>query len=479
MKTNLNVKDNKKEHLSKDEKKEIVLLFFSETWKVVVSLLVLSLFGITYLFWSLFFHLFQYVGADENTSMVCTVIISGFFILMLITVLTNKEFHKKRETRRIDEWNKRNSEYKENEKRRNSEIDMILRKVREDEKRNNQKIEEIKKIMSSAEQNFPWLAKLFADYEYMNDEQIALEMEKKKNPAVSSAQKLKQIAKEKRDINKVCKLYEYQLNFYENIFPWLEDFKELEPKAAWDIVNNTDEDSSDEYEKVRNWLSPEDWNKLPSEKKWQLALDRYTQRRKTNWEIGIDYERYVGFTFEKQGYKVLYQGALLGLEDMGRDLIAYKGGETLIIQCKRWSKEKTIHEKHIFQLFGSVVLMKTKQSLAERGTGLNLYRSKVASDLEPQNTIIGVFITTTELSDLAKECARFLNIRVFENYPLSSYPRIKCNNSSQNGKIYHLPFDQQYDKVQINPDNGDCYVATTTEAEKLGYRHAYRWRGEK
>jgi hypothetical protein len=40
---------------------------------------------------------------------------------------------------------------------------------------------------------------------------------------------------------------------------------------------------------------------------------------------------------------------------MGRDLIVRRGTELRVIQCKYWSKEKTIHEKHIFQLFGSTL----------------------------------------------------------------------------------------------------------------------------
>ena len=53
---------------------------------------------------------------------------------------------------------------------------------------------------------------------------------------------------------------------------------------------------------------------------------------------------------------------------------------------------------------------------------------------------------------------------------------IKCKNSKDE-KIYHLPFDQQYDRVQIHTFQGDCYVSTAKEAERLGFRHAYKWKG--
>jgi hypothetical protein len=58
------------------------------------------------------------------------------------------------------------------------------------------------------------------------------------------------------------------------------------------------------------------------------------------------------------------------------------------------------------------------------------------------------------------------------------YPCIKCNISrTDDTKIYHLPFDQQYDKTIIEPDRMECYVETVEEAETLGFRRAFRWKG--
>lgn len=48
----------------------------------------------------------------------------------------------------------------------------------------------------------------------------------------------------------------------------------------------------------------------------------------------------------------------------------------------------------------------------------------------------------------------------------------------EGGKIYHLPFDQQYDKVKIEKNKGEFYCSTVQEAEKAGFRRAYRWKGE-
>ena len=44
------------------------------------------------------------------------------------------------------------------------------------------------------------------------------------------------------------------------------------------------------------------------------------------------------------------------------------------------------------------------------------------------------------------------NIEVLENFKYDKdYPCIKCNISKKDfSKIYHLPFDQQYDRVDID-----------------------------
>jgi hypothetical protein len=102
-----------------------------------------------------------------------------------------------------------------------------------------------------------------------------------------------------------------------------------------------------------------------------------------------------------------------------------------VIQCKRWAKERVIHEKHVFQLFGTVVAMRIEN---------------------PGKHVSGTFTTTTSLSERAREFARQLEIRVEENVPLQEYPRIKCNIGRRTGeRIYHLPFDQQYDTTTIEP----------------------------
>ena len=89
---------------------------------------------------------------------------------------------------------------------------------------------------------------------------------------------------------------------------------------------------------------------------------------------------------------------------------------------------------------------------------------------------IPVLYTTYECSDTARKFAQLLGVRLFENVAFQPYPCIKCNVSRIDGqRIYHLPFDQQYDDTIIGDDEDDFYAMTVTQAENAGFRRAYRW----
>lgn len=298
-------------------------------------------------------------------------------------------------------------------------------------------------------QSSPWLAAKIADTAALVDKELIRQLRSKKNPALKAAEQVKEISKEKKELLRRNKELEYQLQFYEGLFPWLEEFKTLPAPEAVQYVHYVDSD----YDKVSFWLSPEEYAELSSSERNQLALDRYMKRKKSDWDVGIEYERYIGYLYESGGYLVTYNGATQGLSDMGRDIVAVKDKETRVIQCKRWAKDKEIHEKHIFQLYGTTVLMR----------------------LENGKRCDGVFVTTARLSPLAMSCAKFLKIIVAEELKYKPYPLIKCNVSKTGEKIYHLPFDQQYDRVQISGKDGAMFAWTVAEAEANGFRRAKRW----
>lgn len=214
----------------------------------------------------------------------------------------------------------------------------------------------------------------------------------------------------------------------------------------------------DEYKIMRPYISNDEFSNLPRCQRNQLALSRYNAAPKTDYEVGLTYERFIGYLFELQDYEVRYHGALNKFKDKGIDLYALKKKEVLVIQCKRWSKDTIINEGTIIKLSGSMNISKNKF---------------------PKRDIKGILYTTTQVSDEAKKEALKLNIAIYENFAIKEYPIIKCNLSEMGEKIYHLPFDQQYDKTFITLSKGDFYATTVEEAENLGFRHAHKWKPEK
>ena len=158
---------------------------------------------------------------------------------------------------------------------------------------------------------------------------------------------------------------------------------------------------------------------------------------------------------------------------MGRDLICKKDNAVEIIQCKRWAQEKIIHEKHIYYLFGTTV----EYFIENFGDKENLQLS-LFPDLVRKRNVIPKLVTTIDVSDKAEQVAKVLGV-VIEKVPSEPYPSVKCNVARRTGeKIFHLPFDQQYDTILIEEERLERYVETVAEAEALGFRHAYRWKGE-
>lgn len=319
-----------------------------------------------------------------------------------------------------------------------------------------------KQLAKEKTEGFPWLAKAFADYFYLVNLKKAEHLQYKSHPALKSAERVREIARERREVERELRVAKYLLQYYENLFPWLVDFR---GEDLDDLIKQILEKPKKEgdyeiegYDPVRKWLTSAEYEKLPRIEKFQLALDRYWSKKKTKWEIGRDYERYIGYLYETNGFNAYYQGIVEGLADLGRDIISTKGDEVVVIQCKYWSQEKVIHEKHICQFKGTILKYEIEN---------------------PGKKVLGRFYTSTKLSDTAKKFAEALEIKPIENFPLKPYPSIKCNVSRRTGeKIYHLPFDQQYDKTLIEKERNECYVETVAEAEKLGYRRAFRWQGE-
>ncbi len=343
-------------------------------------------------------------------------------------------------------------------------------------------IDEIKKIEAAVSKlieektiGFPWLADAIAQLYEFREIKIAEFLEHKLRPALSSAERVREIASTKRELEKKFRVTRNMIKYYEALFPWLPEFVGEDLDDLIEQVGQKKEQESGE-DPIKFYLTKAEYSNLSVSERNQKALDRYWSKKKSSWEIGRDYERYIGYIYEKQGYNVSYQGIEAGLEDLGRDLIAKRGKERKVIQCKYWAQHKVIHEKHICQLFGTTLKYWIEQKSTEREKSK---QSFLGALIEDQN-IKGVFVTSTSLSSVAKEFAQDLKIEVKANFSFARYPSIKCNISKRDGeKIYHLPVDQQYDRTIIEAERNELYAETVEEAESLGFRRSWRWLGDK
>jgi hypothetical protein len=288
---------------------------------------------------------------------------------------------------------------------------------------------------------------------------------KKSRPAPAAAERVKEANRKARQQKQIADILKNQIDLYESLAPWLREFSQL---TVDEIVSGLKESNSTAFEDDENpaqkYLPKTEWESLTETERLQRALDNYNNknRKKSLWQIGIDFERYIGFLYEEQGFKVKFHGAMKGVEDLGIDLICSKKTEIVIVQCKRLAaiKEIPVRENVIAQIYGASVFYQLKNSIPKK--------IKVRTAL----------ITSYVLSEQAKEFATHLGIEVQENVQIEKYPTIKCNINPNTGeKIFHLPFDQQYDNIVIGDVDGECYVETVAEAIKKGFRHAYRWRG--
>jgi len=301
-----------------------------------------------------------------------------------------------------------------------------------------------------------WLANAVAEVIDLRLSEIDCWLACKPNPAWAAAKTVREVRVTHRHTVERLKLLEYQLASYEEYFPFLSEYRE----AILDEAVDLRKDAVEELEEAdpalsRGYLAREEFDRLSQTEKFQLALDRYWKAKKSSWEIGRVYERMVGYRYENDGWKVDYHGIRTGFADFGRDLICRRDSLAHIVQCKCWSADKLIREKHIFQLFGTTTLFRIHH---------------------PDTTVVPVFTATCPLSEDAQAVADRLDIDV-RHTPLERYPMIKCNINLDTGeKIYHLPFDQQYDRVIVGNVTGEFFASTVKDAEEQGFRRAWRWK---
>ncbi|MEO9168382.1 MAG: restriction endonuclease [Aestuariivirga sp.] len=324
---------------------------------------------------------------------------------------------------------------------------------------------------------FPWLLSAKAEFDDLLARRDARALETKKHPAFKSAELVKEYRLRTKEAEANLNRSLYRQRYAEKLFPWLSDLldEDLQQMISdFKLTDTTSDNSEDAANPAQFYLTHADYMRLTETERNQIALDRHEKSKKNKWQIGREFERYVGYLLESDNYDVSYYGATQGLEDLGRDLIATREGETLIVQCKYWSSDKTIHEKHVYQLYGTYC-----DYVISNNLGGQSVQGQLFGERDALHKVRPLLITTAKLSERAQLASKLLNVES-ESIPMErwQYPKIKCNISQQDGtKIYHLPFDQQYDNVKIKKNLGEQFATSCKEAEALGFRRAWKWKG--
>jgi len=362
-------------------------------------------------------------------------------------------------------------------KKLNDNISKFERRKKEVEERIKQDREALIQLGKEKSAGFPWLAKAYDEYLELQDLRQEDYLIHKRHPATKAAEAHRQIAKECRQAEKAARIANYLLQYCTFLAPWLDEYIGMESEELDVIIKEIhtswEKKEAEFDEEVKRQIGPRKYEGLTLSEKLQKKLDWYWEKpNKSNWQIGRDYERYIGYLYEQNGWNVYFHGKK-GFEDLGRDLICKKGNAVEIVQCKYWAKEKIVHEKHVYYLFGTTV-----EYVLENFGGQEDFQLALFPKLSEKRNVTPKLTITMEVSPKAAQVSKVLGVEI-EKILFQRYPSVKCNLSRRTGeKIFHLPFDQQYDTTLVEEERLECYVETVAEAEALGFRHAYRWKGE-
>lgn len=159
----------------------------------------------------------------------------------------------------------------------------------------------------------------------------------------------------------------------------------------------------------------------PLLQKYQAELDAWLEQNfnGNSRQRGQLYERYVGYRWEIEHYKVEYIGIYKnnhGKGDGGIDLICHDEKYTWILQCKNY--QNNISPAQVQQHSGVV---------------------QIYAQAHPDEIVGGAFFATSSFSAQSKQDAEKLGIELFENEKLIiPFPVIKCKILSNKKLFFYL-----------------------------------------
>jgi hypothetical protein len=330
-------------------------------------------------------------------------------------------------------------------------------------------ISQIQTIATEKSIGFPWLAKAYSDFFYLHDMRIAEKLEFEKDKKAEGLLKIKEIALARRNAEEKLRLFQYLLEFYECLFPWLAEFRE----SATDEFSLKEEfeiPGGYKIDPVLALLSEEEIQSLNTLEQKQAALERFLQKRDTKWKRTQDFERALCFPFLRDGWNVQFYGLIPNFPDLMRLMVGKKreenGEKTMALFCRSGSDGKELNVKLVNLVFFAA-LEQAKPLLSDAEPSLDLQKKLQSGEFS-----ISIFSTGPCEADV-KAFARLLGITIHEHHPLESFPPIRGYANAQTGeKRYYLPFDYEYDGKHLNETFVQGFQ-TVPEAEAQGFTRIF------
>lgn len=249
----------------------------------LISSLVCSICSLFFIF--LFFYIWS-INMDDSIPTILSISIVIGCIAAHLIIMADADFNLQRISRTELELTKREANLKLEAEKLKQETEASHKKIDDEYSNRSAQLDKqreviqngICKIESEALAAAPWLAQMYADFIYSIDFNHVHYLERKAHPAKKSAEIVHKTLVEYRSTLKQLKLLQYQMNVYEAVAPWLEDFRDVDSETIRACIQTEDMDSADicsEFDTIKRWLSKEEYDRLPTVERYQLALDRY------------------------------------------------------------------------------------------------------------------------------------------------------------------------------------------------------------
>lgn len=134
-------------------------------------------------------------------------------------------------------------------------------------------------------------------------------------------------------------------------------------KIELDFSNLDKQVVSDESENLSEFEDEiEEFVEFSDEEK-SLNLEEIYKRNK---QKGDEYEFFVANLYKDDGYKIYMNGYNNGVKDEGIDIIAHKGNEALLIQCKNWKNPPKQRDLKVFIADCDLYIQKNQKFLKNK-----------------------------------------------------------------------------------------------------------------